>query len=241
MVGRLFQTLEANPSALNITGLAILIDITWIVILKAIVQGFTISDSLVAAPDRMQGHEELCTSATWATSITDRLPFSEILQAVIEGQDTREYQVLATIYPSMITAHDLLSEVEWLLAQARERSKRRVVNGVFNFMRVWVLSGHLEEPLLSEMRRFPDVRIKNLIDRPRKRKPKKVLKNIASIGSQEIVDLSQALCNLEFEDCTLQSAIQTLATWRDHQQITLFLPFAVKVSSSLWFLTPQYS
>ncbi len=123
------------------------------------------------------------------------------------------------------------------------------------------------------MRRFPDVRIKNLIDHPSRpaarpfspgsnyslasysttsssggkprgkpRKPKKVLDNIASMGSQEIVELSQAICNLEFENyakLTLQSAIQTLATWKDKQRVPLFLPFAENVSS-LWFLTPQH-
>ncbi len=159
----------------------------------------------------------------------------------------------------MITARDLLREVEKLLAQARERSERHVENGVFKFMQVWVLSGHLEESLLSEMRRFPDIRIKNLIDCPPYpaagpfslgsnnppaspsggRQPKKVLGNIASMGSQEIVDLSQALRNLEVENYTLQSAIQTLATWKDKKQAS-FVPFAEQVSS-LWFLTPQHS
>src|SRR5258708_15112717 len=133
----------------------------WIVIMKAIVQCSIISDlpSLVAEPDQMQGHEGLGTPETWATSITDRLPFLEILQAVIEGQDTHEYQVLAALYPSMITARDLLREVETLSAQAREPS---VANGVYQFMRV--LKGYLEAPLLSAMPRFSDVRINNLID-----------------------------------------------------------------------------
>ena len=203
--------------------------------MKAIVQCSIISDlpSLVAEPDQMQGHEGLGTPETWATSITDRLPFLEILQAVIEGQDTHEYQVLAALYPSMTTARGLLQEAKRL---SYKPSERRVENGVFNFMQVWVLSGHFEEPLLSEMRRFPDDRIKNLIDRPRK--PKK-LENIASMGRQEIVDLSQALCNLEVENYTLQSAIQTLATGKD-KKLTSFIPFAEQVSS-LWFLTPQYS
>src|SRR5258708_1192183 len=227
----------------------------WIVITKVIVQGPIISDVLVREPCQMQGHG--------ATLITDRLPFSEILQTVIEEHDERQYKVLAILYPSMITARDLLREVEKLLVQARERSERHVENGVFKFMQVWVLSGHLEESLLSEMRRFSDIRIKNLIDCPPYpaarpfslgsnnppaspsggRRPKKVLGNIASMGSREIVDLSQALCNLEFENyakLTLQSAIQTLVTWRDNQQVSLFLPFAEKVSG-LWFLTPQHS
>ena len=170
--------------------------------------------------------------------MTDRLPFSETLQAVIEDHDERQYKVLAVLYPSMITAGDLLREVERLSAQARDRSEKHMVNGAFTFMQVWVQSGHFEEPLLSEMRRFPDGRIKNLIDRPRK--PKK-LENIASMGRQEIVDLSQALCNLEFENyacLTLQSAIQTLVTWRDNEQVSLFPPFAENVSS-LRFLTPR--
>ena len=202
-----------------------------VIVQRSIISGLP---SLVTEPGPMQGHEGLGTSETWATSITDRLPFSEILQAVIEEHDTREYQVLAALYPSMITARDLLHEVARLWAQARERSERHVEKGVYKFMRVWVLNGHLEEPLLSEMRRFPDPRIKDLIDRPEK--PKKVLQNM---GSRKIAVLSQALCNLEFQN-TLQSAIQTLATWRDGQQVSLFLPFAEKVSS-LWFLTPQDS
>src|SRR5258708_2579393 len=248
----------------------------WIVIMKAIVQCSIISGlpSLVTEPGPMQGHEGLGTSETWATSITDRLPFSEILQAVIEEHDRREYQVLAALYPSMITARDLVREVETLSAQARERSEKYIANGVYQFMRVWVLNGYLEESFLSEMRLFPDDRIKNLIDHPSRpaarpfspgstnslasysttsngggkprgkpRKPKKVRHNVASMRSREIEDLSQALCNLEFEnyaDLTLQSAIQTLATWRDNQQVSLFLPFAEKVGS-LWFLTPQHS
>src|SRR5258707_14674151 len=138
--------------------------------------------------------------------MTDRLLFSEILQAVIEAHDARQYQVLAALYSSMITARDLLRELERLSAQARERSERHVENGVFNFMQVWVLGGCLEEPLLSEMRRFPDDRIKELIvsspsSAPspfssttrrckwitRLRQPKKVLDNITSMGNQQIV------------------------------------------------------
>src|SRR5260221_857758 len=119
-------------------------------ILKVIVQGSIISDILVAKPDQIQDHEALGTSATWTVSITDRIPFSEILQAVIEGHDMREYQVLAVMYPSMITAGDLLRELERLLVQAHKQPEMNVGNGVFNFMQVWTLSGHLEKPSLSE-------------------------------------------------------------------------------------------
>ncbi len=190
--------------------------------MKVIVQDPIISDVIVAEPDKIQGHE-----------VTDRLPFSEILQAVIKE---RQYKVLAALWPSMTTAHDLLRQAEKLSAQARKRSERRMEDDVFTFMQVWVHSGHFEEPLLSEMRRFPDGRIKDLIDRPRK--PKK-LENIASMGMQEIVDLSRALCNLEVENYTLQSAIQTLATWKDKKRAS-FIPLAEQVSS-LWFLTSQHS
>ncbi len=203
--------------------------------------------------------------------MTDRLPFSETLQAVIEEHDERQYKVLAVLYPSMISAGDLLREVERLSAQARDRSEKHMVNGAFTFMQVWVLSGHLEESILSEMRRLPDVRIKDFIDRPlypaarpfslgsnnslplhrttpnggrgKARKPKKVPDSVASMGSEEIVDLSQALCNLEFKnyaELTLQSAVQTLTSWRDDRQVSLFPPFAERVSSLL-FLTPQRS
>ncbi len=161
-------------------------------------------------PQRQPEHTE-----NHRVSYPDRLPFSEFLQAVIGKHDTREYQVLAASYPSMITARNLLREAERLWAQARERCERQAENGVFNFVRVWLLSG----------------------------KPKKKLKNIASMGIQEIEGLSQALCNLESENyvkLTLQSATCTLATWRDNPQVSLFLPFAEKVSGS-WFLTPQHS
>src|SRR5258708_35517651 len=113
----------------------------WIVITKVIVQGSIIPDVLVGEPGQKQGHG--------ATSITDRLPFSETLQTVIEEHDERQCKVLAILYPSMITAGDLLREVEGLLVQARERSERHVENVVYQFMRVWVLSGHLTEPFLS--------------------------------------------------------------------------------------------
>ena len=187
--------------------------------MKVIVQEPIISDFIVVEPDEIQG--------------PDRVPFSRILQTVI---DARQYKVLAALYPSMTTARDLLHEAKGLSAQARKRSERRVEDGVFEFMQVWVLSGHFEEPLLEEMRHFPDRRIKNLIDRPRK--PKK-LENIASMGSEDIVDLSRALLNLEVENYTLQTAIETLATWKDKKE-ALFVPFAEQVST-FWFLTPQYS
>src|SRR5258708_15335931 len=158
-------------------------------------------------PQRQPEHTE-----NHRVSYPDRLPFSEFLQAVIGKHDTREYQVLAASYPSMITARNLLREAERLWAQARERCERQSENGVFNFVRVWLLSGHLEEPLLSEMRHFPDVRIRSLIDRlshsaespfslrsnnspellvamrgsgQKPRKPKKKLQNIASMRSEE--------------------------------------------------------
>src|SRR6266436_5798764 len=108
----------------------------WIVIMKVIVQGTIIPDILVTEPDQIQDHEARGTSATqWATSITDRLPFSGILQAVIEKHDTREYIMLAALCPCIVTAHDLLREVERLWAQARERSERDVEIGVFHFIR----------------------------------------------------------------------------------------------------------
>src|SRR5258708_28086366 len=127
-------------------------------ILKVIVQGSIISDILVAKPDQIQDHEVLGTSVTWAVLITDHIPFSEILQAVIEGHDMHKYQVLAVMYPSMITTGDLLCELERVLVQAHsERPERHVGNGIFNFMQVWTLSRHLEKPSLSEMWHFPNV------------------------------------------------------------------------------------
>ncbi len=235
-------------------------------ILKVIFQGSIISDILVAKPDQIQDHEALGTSVTWAVLITDCIPFSEILQAVIEGHDMHEYQVLAVMYPSMITAGDLLHELERLLVQVHKWPERHVGNGIFNFMQVWTLSRHLEKPSLSEMQCFPNVCINDCPPYSAARpfslwsnntlaplctmfsgggKPwkLKVQHNIASMRSQEIVDLSQTLCNLEFKNymrLTLQPAIQTLATWRDNPQVLLFLPFTEKVSS-LWFITPQHS
>ncbi len=54
----------------------------WIVITKVIVQGSIIPDVLVGESGQTQGHG--------ATSIIDRLPFSEILQAVIDEHDERQ-------------------------------------------------------------------------------------------------------------------------------------------------------
>ena len=78
------------------------------------------------------------------------------------------------------------------------------------------------------------------------RKHKKVSKELASMNDNDIKLLSRALCNLELENhakLTLQSAVKTLATWRDDQVPSppqLFPLFAEKVSRS-WFLTRQHS
>ena len=219
--------------------------------------------------------------------MVDRVQFKEIIQRVIEKQNKDDYQLLAIMYPSMISAYGLLHALESLFEEAHQQSETRVGKGVLDFIQEWVLSGQLDDSLLLEMENFvsgqpssthslgPQIScVKNLICRLRSsqspstfsyksispqpsvstmssggkasRKHEKALKELTSMKDSDIKWLSRALCNLELENyarLTLQSAVKTLAAWRDDQDASppqLFPLFAEKVSKS-WFLPWQHS
>ena len=233
-------------------------------------------DALGAENTRKQGSEHPMSSQRTkplATRRLNRVQFNEIFQRVIEKQNKDDYQLLAIMYPSMITAHGLLRAIESRFEQARQQRER---GAVLDFMQEWVLSGQLDDSLLLEMEDFINgqspsthslgpqmASIKSLIGRHLRlssqssstfslsdgkdpRKHQKAVREVASMRGSDITQVSQALCNLELESyakLTIQSAVKTLATWRDNPEASshqLFPSFAEKVSKS-WVLTWEHS